>query len=74
MGSPIDPLAEIPRLETIKTAYLAELQDTINFYVAEMSTFRRIKEMTHDEDVKDEITGIIQEELTIIEHYRRELL
>ena len=68
-----DHLVEITRLDTIRVAYLLELQDTINFYVAEMATLRRIKETTLDENVKDVITGIIQDELTIIEGYRREL-
>lgn len=65
---------EIPRLETIWDAYLAELRDTIEFYASEMATLRRIKEITQDQDVNDAITGIIQTELTIINYYRRELL
>lgn len=73
MTNQTTPSVEIQRLETIKDAYHAELRDTIEFYVSEMATLRRIKESTAAEEVKDEITGIIQDELTIIESYRREL-
>jgi hypothetical protein len=69
----IAPSVEMQRLETIHQAYLSELQDTIEFYVSEMATLRRIKETSTDQDVRDEITGIIQDELTTISHYRREL-
>ena len=68
------PSVEIQRLETIREAYHAELLDTIQFYVSEMATLRRIKETTTDQDVKDEITGIIMDELTLINRYREELV
>jgi hypothetical protein len=70
----VDLLANIPRLSTIREALNAELVDTIAFYVSEMATLRRIKETTTDPEIEDEITGIIMDELTIIDHYRRELL
>lgn len=54
--------------------YKSELLDTIQYYASELATWRRLKENTQDQDIKDAITGIIQDELTIIEHYRRELL
>ena len=69
-----DPLVNIPRLETVRDAYKAELQDTIEDYVSEMATFRRIKETNTDEDILYIITGIIMDELTIMHHYRKELL
>jgi len=65
---------EIPRLETIREAYKAEMLDSIKFYINEMATLRRIKEHSRDQDIKDEITGIIMDEITIINHYREELL
>jgi hypothetical protein len=68
------PLDEIIRLSTIHEAYLAELRDVIEFYALEMATLRRIKETSPDEEIRDEITGIIMDELTIIGQYRRELL
>jgi len=73
MEKQADPLAEIPRLETIRAAYLGELRDAIEFYVSEMATLRRIKEITMDQEIRDQITGIIQMELTIIDAYRREM-
>ena len=59
---------------TVRQNYMGELHDAINFYVSEMAALRRIKETTQDDDIRDAITGIIMDELTIIEGYRRELL
>ena len=59
---------------TIKPAYFGELQDAIELYAEEMAVLRRIKETTKDDDVRDAITGIIQDELTIMSSYRKELL
>jgi len=61
-------------MNPIKPAYLWELQESIELYVEEMATLRRIKETTKDDDLRDAITGIIQDELTIMSSYRKELL
>jgi len=55
-------------------AYQAELEDTINFYVSDIARLRRIKETTVDDRIKELVTGIIQDEITIMDHYRKELL
>jgi hypothetical protein len=65
---------EIPKLETIREAYLAELIDTIEFYVLEMGVFSRIKEASQDQEIKNALAGLIMDELTIIDRYREELL
>jgi hypothetical protein len=68
------PLVEIPRLETIREAYQTELLESIEFYVSEMATMRRTKEITTEQNIRDAITGIIMDELTLINRYREELL
>ena len=65
---------KMPKLETIREAYHAELRDTIEMYVSEMDTLRRIKETIQDQEIKDAITGIIMDEITLINRYRGELL
>lgn len=58
----------------IREVYLDELRQAIELYAEEMAVLRRIKETSKDQEIKDEITGIIQDEITLITHYRRELL
>ena len=62
------------KLLPIHEVYLDELRQAIELYSEEVATLRRIKEITHDQEIKDAITGIIQDELTLINSYRRELL
>lgn len=74
MSNQPDPLVNIPRLETIMQAYQAELRDTIEFYVSDIARLRRIKETAVDNKIKELVTGIIQDEITIMYYYRKELL
>jgi hypothetical protein len=56
-----------------KDIYLDDLQEDIKFLTKEIGILRRLKESSPDQDVKDTISGIIQDELTLINAYRREL-
>ncbi len=68
------PLVKQPRIKTLEEIEADEFKDTIALYVSEIAVLRRIREQSRDLEINEAITGIIQDELTIMHHYRRELL
>jgi hypothetical protein len=63
-----------PTPHSLKSIYLQDIQEDLTEFSQEIGLFRRLKESSPDQEVKDAITGIIQDEIHIIHHYRKELL